>query len=53
MANGKEDIRPLQAIPGDGQSEHEGWSGFIPKEKHSSQGSTADETPITKQQRGK
>ena len=34
-----EDRRPEQAKPGEGQSTHDGWSGFIPQEKHSSQGS--------------
>jgi hypothetical protein len=34
-----EDIRPHQARPADGQTEHEGHSGFIPQEKFSDQGS--------------
>jgi len=34
-----EDIRPLEAIPAEGQSTHDGWSGFIEAEKFSNQGS--------------
>jgi hypothetical protein len=40
MAKAKsEDIRPKQAIPGDGQETHDGHSGFIPAEKFANQGS--------------
>jgi hypothetical protein len=39
MAKKSEDIRPKQAIPAEGQEEHEGHSGFIPAEKFSPQGS--------------
>jgi hypothetical protein len=31
----KNDPRPLQAIPAEGQETHDGWSGFIPAEKFS------------------
>jgi hypothetical protein len=34
-----EDIRPTQAIPAEGQETHDGWSGFIPSDKFSNQGS--------------
>jgi hypothetical protein len=34
MANNN-DPRPLQAIPGEGQETHDGWSGFIPVDKFS------------------
>jgi hypothetical protein len=33
--NKSDDPRPLQAIPGEGQETHDGWSGFIPPEKFS------------------
>ena len=39
LANNNE-VRPYQAIPAEGQETHEGWSGFIPEEKFSNQGST-------------
>jgi|GEM_PF-6274291 len=39
MSKAKSDIRPLQAIPAEGQETHDGWSGFIPEEKFSNQGS--------------
>lgn len=35
-----DDVRPPQAIPAEGQETHDGWSGFIPAEKFSNQGST-------------
>jgi len=34
------DARPLQAIPGEGQETSDGFSGFVPAEKFSPQGST-------------
>jgi hypothetical protein len=33
------DHRPHQAIPAEGQETHDGFSGFIPEEKFSNQGS--------------
>jgi hypothetical protein len=39
----QDDIRPLAAIPPDGETEHEGWSGWIPADKFSDQGSTPHE----------
>jgi hypothetical protein len=36
-----DDIRANISIPGPGQSTHDGWSGFIPEEKFSNQGSLA------------
>ena len=39
MAKSNNDPRPLEAIPGDGQETHDGWSGFIPADKFSNTGS--------------
>lgn len=33
------DNRPPQAIPSEGEETHSGWSGFVPEEKFSNQGS--------------
>jgi len=39
MTKQSDDIRPKPAIPAEGQEEHDGWSGFIPEDKFSNQGS--------------
>jgi len=45
MAKPNNDPRPLQAIPGDGQETHEGWSGFIPADKFAETASSFCPTP--------
>jgi len=48
----KEDLRPNSHKPAEGQTtQPSGWSGFQPSDKFSSQGSTTNETDITKHQR--
>jgi len=52
MAKSKEDPRPLQAIPAEGQEvQPGGYSGFQPSDKFADQGSTSEETDVTKHQR--